>query len=562
MDFARKSLWIMAVIVAVLVGDAQCRPEVKFSKLVELPGMNLSLKIMPESKESPLPPPLVYTYEMQSDGMNQKYEAYLPVDLWRRSQTAIRWVDKYGNILTLAAVTRPLARDYPREHVTRDEYEKKQSDLGDCTQWNEETLARWVADFTGIDSVSGKQALPCPARLSSLVEFEGGERNLDCIVYAFRLNPNAPGQFGAPVNWFCAVLRLNAGMDAEKTRLAMASDFVKSLTVSGKARIARPAVPPGIARVKTQGVATNQAPDFQAGRRQVAESIRNMKDWWFVETKNYIILSNMKSRKSSLFRHLLANVEILRAAFEQFIPPRVELSSVSVIRMFATSEEYCQYVGADMEWTSGCWMPAKKELVIRPVEVGDDSAGKEAVLRTVYHEAFHQYIFYALDGISGSLWFDEGHADFYGAVNIYPDRINIGEDAGRVRVILAMIKAGQIDVKKLLAMSHDEFYSGDKEAIGSHYAMAWGLIYYLRKAAVPGKPFPYSGINDAYCDALVQLRDADQATAKAFENIDVLKLQSDFIAFWESQTRRVQAERNRIFKSFVPSEIKNPTKTR
>jgi len=561
MALNRKSFLIFGVVFTLAAGNAPGKPEIKFSRPVELYNLNLSLKIMPDSYESPLPPPAVYIYEMKGAGEGKKIEMFLPAELWRSDQTASRWLDKYGNTFTLATVTRMLGKDYPREHVTRDEYDKKQAGLGERMQWTEESLARWFADFSGIDGVSGKAAINYPARLANLVRFETGERNAGCIAYAFRLNPGMPGQFGAPSNWFCAVLQLGDGMDVEKSRSAMAFDFIKSLTVSGKPRVARPALPDA-ARPGTDGVATNQSPEFLASRQQVAAGIRNMKDWWFVETPNYIILSNMKSRKSSLLRHLLANIEILHAAFEQFIPPRVPISAVSVMRMFATPGEYLQYVGEGMEWTSGCWMPGKKELVIRPAELGENIAEKDSVLRVVYHEAFHQYLFYALGGISGSTWFDEGHADLYGAVKIYPDRIDVGENADHVRVVLAMIGAGQVNLKELFAMSHNVFYYGNKEAVHANYAMAWALIYYLRKGAIPGKPFPYSGIINAYCDALVQSRDADKATAKALENVDLKQLQADFIDFWSSQTRRVQAERNRIFKSFVLPENRNPAKMR
>ena len=337
----------------------------------------------------------------------------------------------------------------------------------------------------------------------------------------------------------------------------MAGDFLKSLTISGKPRTVG-SILPSRSRDKISVSITNRSAEFITSRQQVADSIRNMKNWWFAETEHYIILSNMKSRNSTLLKHILANVEILRACFEQFIPPRTEISSISVIRIFATSGEYLRYVGEGKEWSYGFWMPDKKELVIRPAEWGDDATKGQQILGTVYHEAFHQYIFYALDRVEASPWFNEGHAEFFEASALSTHRLDVAETPANDRILDTLIEAGDINFKDLLHMAYSQFYANDQKILHAHYATAWALIYFLRKAAPRGKPFPYAGINDAYCDALIQFKDADKATDKAFENVDVTELRADFIAFWKSPAQRAQANRNRIFKAFKTSDGSSP----
>lgn len=546
-------LWVLIMLLATMQFAAG-KTDVKFLKTVELPGVNLSLKIMPDSKESPLPPPTVYTYRINRNGVETPCEKFLPSDLWRHSQIVGRWTDKSGNTLTLAAITWPLITDFPQRHVLQEEYSQKLAAAEEPPPWTDQTLAQWVTDFIDMKASQVTPALNVPPRLSNLVEFTAGNQATTFLVYAFRLNPNAPGQSGAPTTWFCAILQISCDTDREKAHIAMAGDLLKSLTISAKSRTTD-SILPSRSRDKIASAITNRSAEFITSRQQVADSIRNMKNWWFVETKHYIILSNMKSRNSTLLKHILANVEILRACFNQFIPPRTEISSVSVIRIFATSEEYLHYVGADKEWSYGFWMPDKKELVIRPVEWGDNATKGQKILGIVYHEAFHQYIFYALDRVDASPWFNEGHAEFFQASEISANRLDVAEDPGNDLILDKLIESGNINFKDLLRMSYDQFYTKDKEILCAHYMTAWALIYFLRKAAPRDRPFPYAGINDAYCDALVQLKDAAKATDKAFENVDLAQLQDDFVTFWKSPAKRAQANRNRIFKAFKTSDI-------
>lgn len=552
----RKMLRVCVVLLAT-IQFATGKTEVKFLKTVELPGINLSLKIMPDSKESPPPPPSVYTYQINRNGVATPCEKFMPAELWRNSQIAGRWTDQSGNILTLATVTCPLIKDFPQSHVLREEYSQKLAEAGDPPPWTDYNLAQWVTDFVGTKISPATPPPTTPPHLANLVKFTLGNQTTNVVAYAFRLNPNAPGQFGATTSWFCAILQVNRDTDREKAPVAMDGDFIKSLAFSGKPRPAGPILP-SRSQGKIAGSITNRSAEFITSRQQVADSIRNMQDWWFVETKHYIILSNMKSRNSKLLKHIQSDVEILRACFEQFIPPRTEISSVSVIRIFATPEEYLQYMGAvskEMQWTYGCWMPDKKELAIRPVEWGDNAEKGQQILETIYHEAFHQYIFYALGQVDASPWFNEGHAELFETSVIGANRLDVTENPDNEYIINNLIKAGNINFKGLLNMTYNQFYATDKEILRANYATAWALIYFLRKAAPPGKPFPYAGINDAYCDALLQLKKADKATDKAFENIDVAQLQADFIEFWKSSTQRARANRNRIFKTFKPSDV-------
>jgi hypothetical protein len=543
---------LLALTVCLVLGrPAAAKNEIKFLKVAELPSLNLILKVMADAKEAPLPPPTVHTYRISSGGVESVREMFLPADLWRQGQVAGRWSDSNGNTLAVAVLACPLVKkEGSPPHVTREQYAQLLARSGESGPWDEPAIRRWLADFLGATEVAANPAAKVPPRLAGLIEYAGQNQAGINVGYVFRLNPNQPGQFGAPTSWFCVNLQLAPGLPPEPARAALLNGFLPSLLVSRTARPILPTPPPPPPRPGGTNRPAARSPEFLASRQQVADSIRNMKDWWLVETENYIILSNLKSRNLPLVKHLKENVELLRSAFEQFIPAQAEISAVSVIRIFATPQEYLQYVGPDYAWSSGIWMPDRKELVIRPVDLSSAAAEDARVLSVVYHEMFHQYIFYALGRLETAPWFNEGQACFFENSVMDARHFDVNENEAKARIVTDLLKAGPVDLSGLLRMSQKDFYAGGEEARRRNYATAWALIYYLRKANQAGKPFPYAGLSDAYCAALVQLRNPDQATAQAFAKIDQAQLQADFAAFWKSSQKRDQARRNRIFKSF------------
>ena len=240
--------------------------------------------------------------------------------------------------------------------------------------------------------------------------------------------------------------------------------------------------------------------------------------------------------------------ETMRAAYQAFIPPRVEINDVSVVRVFRDREEYLNYIPKDMQWSAGIWMPMKKELVISPLDVSQTSQARRLTLVVVYHEAFHQYIYYALGGRDLPVWFDEGHATFFEGSDIDAHRktVKIVEEPLRVDPFLARLKDGRaLNLGALLKMDHAQFYSRNSEMMNDNYATAYALVYFLRKAAsqYPGRG--YDTICSKLLDAVMSENSPDPgaSTTKAMEGIDVRQLERDLTDFWKSPTRRHRAER-------------------
>lgn len=195
------------------------------------------------------------------------------------------------------------------------------------------------------------------------------------------------------------------------------------------------------------------------------------------------------------------------------------------------------------------WIPGKKELVIKPVDWGKNVEQKNLVLGTTYHEAFHQYLFYAMGEIQASVWFNEGYACVFGGAIVRDNKLLIQEDEYRVRTLEDIVKSGNVHLERLVNMTQEDFVdrkNNNKKVIEANYALAWGLVYYLSKGIAIESQSPYAGILDKYADALWTTKSATAATQAAFKDIDMNALDKDFINFWKSRNKRAAAQRNRI----------------
>ena len=370
--------------------------------------------------------------------------------------------------------------------------------------------------------------------------------------YVFCLSrPEVQGVSPATSSWFFAKVDWNPKFDNKKAQKVTLEQLIPSLQPCRfvqKKVVASSAFQAGhFARIR------EKSPEFIASRQQVTASIKDAKDWWFVETENYIFLANLKAKYGTTVKDLQEHIEYLRDAFEQFMPPRKELTSVSVIRVFGSSGEYVSYVGKDFSWSAGLWSPMRKELVIRPPEFGTSKMQKDQFFRVVFHEGLHQYLFYSFDMKEPAVWFNEGHADFFSAAVINDKKFSVPEAAHNAKVLEEMMAKKSISIRTLIGMKHEEFYRCDEKTREDHYALAWAVIYYLRKGVPLEKNSKYASILDRYGDALWETGDGAKATDAAFDGIDIDKFQRDFILFWLSPARRSAALRNNIFKDYNPA---------
>jgi hypothetical protein len=112
-----------------------------------------------------------------------------------------------------------------------------------------------------------------------------------------------------------------------------------------------------------------------------------------------------------------------------------------------------------------------------------------------------------------------------------------------------LVQAGSVPLQALLKMSPGDFYNGGGTDRGrsQNYALAWSLVYFLRKGA-PADPEPkFASVLPKYEAALREGKNGEEATSIAFEGIYPEALESAWRAFWDSDVRRGAAKRQDLF---------------
>lgn len=498
--------------------------DINFRVSRDLPELGLRVHLPRQAIEQPLPPLTRYNYRLSENGREWTEQRFDPREIWYRSQHAGQWRDPDGNLLILARVGNPLpATDSRSKHVSREDFEALLSQTPDLSQADTDAIKDWARDFLGteISLVEPLRFQPFVIRAAAFLPTPEPSR----LTYIFRVNIRQSGEFNPRPRTFAAELRLAPGVDPKQARESFERDFLGRLEVLD---------PPlrNLAQATESGAAGRDNQAMRRSREDARRSIQNLDGWWYHDTPHYIILSNQHRQRRSLLRDLESDLEVMRQAYAALVPARQTIKAVSVIRIFATPEEYRQYVGEERAWTGGIWDGSRGELVIRPMPTSRSREATERIRRTIYHEAFHQYLAYATKPNLPCAWFNEGHATFFEHASIERGQVVFEEFRPFVDLV------GEMPLKDLLALDYQQFYAGDQELRQTHYATAWAFIYYLQRAAAADRTFPFKTLLDEYLQALASGGSGPGATKAIMQGYDMQRLERDYLAFWSSPRRR------------------------
>jgi len=259
--------------------------------------------------------------------------------------------------------------------------------------------------------------------------------------------------------------------------------------------------------------ASNQLSPRELARQRARRDADRVKGWWYVESENYFIVTNTpKKKKQSRIIDLQRRLEAMRKVYEHDFPPGKPIEAISIVRVCKDQQSYSQYGGPG--GTGGYWNYVAKELVLF-------HRGEKSFARSVLnHEAFHQYIHYAVGGADLHIWFNEGHADYYGGAEILGSRVSIKPNKMRVDTIRSHVRAGtHVPLKKLLRMSQMEYYSNASLC----YAEGWSLVYFFYKGLAPDHP--WRNILPTYYRTLLDTGKQEEARKAAFKGVDLEALE-------------------------------------
>lgn len=221
---------------------------------------------------------------------------------------------------------------------------------------------------------------------------------------------------------------------------------------------------------------------------------RNLAQGWGVDdTENYLIVHHSQSEK--LINRIARDVEAMRTFYAGIFPPVKPVEAVSVVRICHNRKEYLQYGGSPR--SGGYWNAGTEELVLYDYyqttkDAGHRLKGRRRTHRdsllVLYHEAFHQYIYYAVGQIRPHDWFNEGLGDYFSGAVMKAS----GRGVARIlpsswRLQLARRQAregpdfkGYIPLERLLQAKRKEFYNPRRAPL--YYAAAWSFIYFLMES--------------------------------------------------------------------------------
>lgn len=281
--------------------------------------------------------------------------------------------------------------------------------------------------------------------------------------------------------------------------------------------------------------------------------------WRLVETpsKQYLIKTNVEKKDNKDIDEVVRRIEASRRLYEEDFPPPFEITSVSVIRLCATQEDFNIY-GQTGAGVAGYFNPGSEELVLY-----FGSGGQDMTLSVMTHEGFHQYCHFLFNRSTAHRWFDEGHGDYYGAWEMRGKKLVPEDDMkgglARIPEIKQMLKEHTIKpLSEHIRYSHPEWQSQGPSNV-SCYAQSFSIIRFLRDGArgkvsrkywkdeyadiIPNYIESLSfGYDEAY-DVIIKQAEEQLEAAKKVAGIDpeqVAAWQERFDRPWDFLDRREQ----------------------
>lgn len=294
-------------------------------------------------------------------------------------------------------------------------------------------------------------------------------------------------------------------------------------------------------------------PQYSAPEFRLKIRASNLGDWEVDDSDNYILVYSTK--KEALIRSLKQRLEAIRKAYLELFPPVDEIDAVSAVRICRDAAEYRLYGGPPR--TGGYWHAVAEELVFFDYEDkdGERGSGKEDSLIVLYHEAFHQYIYYSVGEVAPHSWFNEGYGDYFsGAVfNSYGEVQKIGVNPWRIHTIQRAIEEyDYVPWDEIIEYEQSQYYRNPAVC----YAQGWSMIYFLNQSPEVRRNERWSQILPIYFDELKKahaleaaqlersgleddleqraeaaVRTRKEAVDAAFEGVDLREIEEAWAAF-------------------------------
>ncbi len=275
-------------------------------------------------------------------------------------------------------------------------------------------------------------------------------------------------------------------------------------------------------------------------------------DGWAVRDTEHSIVLYHGPESSPVLEQIAGELVAVRGRFASDFPPDRPAESLSIVRVCRDRGEYLTFGGKP--GTVGHFNPNTRELVLydaREVREGRLPAG-HPTLRTLYHEACHQFVHHTASAVRPHAWYDEGTAEFYAGATVERGRVTRVEGLPeRERFLRNRLGSESLPgLETLLRMSQEEYYASPE----ANYSMGYALVRFLRTSRAASAEDAWGGLLERYFAVLRErwrleaeaaalsgmtgsrLRAAagdarERALEAALEGVDVAELEGAFLAW-------------------------------
>ena len=449
----------------------------------------------------PLDMPRAEAYLVREDGVSRLEDRFDRMDLWMTQTVIGRWSDEKDRSFLLSALDACPPTIDRATVLTRAEYESRKVRM---------KRVRANADFPAAFRDAVTLLSPCPVlskprsprqlpRGYKEVYYWQDPTNYSDIVCAF-----LPEKTNT---WFLATWKLAEEDDYAAQMAAFEDQFLRNEFRSF--------------------LDSHPSSERDLLRRDAYHSIAAYPNWHFTGAEEFAVLDDLPTR--GFVETLTNDFPVMRKKYAAAIPSPLDGSNVlSVVRIYANRDEYLDALETDgmtnMAWSAAYWSPERRELVAHL-----SAGGEKELMRTIRHEAFHQYLSYASSMIPTSPWFNEGYAQYFedeeGLGGLEGLGVKSDEDVERIAAAIPGV----------LTMDYERFYGGSDLERRIKYKLAWSVVRFIEKGADEVRLKPFEGLKKRYMDALIETRDMRKATSAAFKDADLLK---QFIAEWKKFWKR------------------------
>ena len=458
------------------------------------------------TEPAPLDMPRAEAYLVTEDGRRRLEDRYDKLDLWLSQAVIGRWLDDDGRLFTLASLDWEPPAVEEHATLTRVDYAAQRVPMKRIR-----ANAKFPASFLraialladcplATDRPRASRQLPRGFRD---VDYWQHPTNYTSVVCAFRPEKSE--------RWYLATWDLAEGDDYPERMAAFEDLFLrKDFRTLVHPQPSRPSQRPQ--------AALSERELLRADARHAVAAYAN---WHVTDSAEFTVLDDLPDRGFvTSLTNVLAEV---RLAYARTVPTELDGTNVlGIARIYASREEYLAALGTDgntnMAWTAAYWSPERRELVAYLPENGEGE-----LLKTLRHEAFHQYLSYACSMISASPWINEGYAQYFEDPESEDWALEIDRSKDGLEGLAALLPG-------IFGMDYGQFYGGTDFQRRLSYRLAWSVAVFLEKGADKVRFRPFADLKRDYFHTLLREQDMRRATAAAFRNEDTLKL---FIREWK-----------------------------